>query len=263
MTQASTCSQADFAGALLDPGLPCPAGLVAWNGSDPAARLAVYRNNVISSLIDALADTFPVVQELVGEAFFRAMASVFVRQSPPRSRVLAYYGETFPGFIEDFEPARSVSYLADMARLESARIRAYHAADAEPVATETVGLALAGGERIGELSLVCHPSVAVVCSEFAVVSLWAAHQGSGDLAAIDPFVGEDAIVLRQGLVVVVVRLPLGAAAFVTALHQGRCLGDAAGIAASAAAGFELSATLALLMGHGALTSIHLPRRHPS
>ena len=263
MTLASACSQSDFAGALLDPGLPCPAGLVAWNGSDPAARLAVYRNNVISSLIDALADTFPVVQELVGEAFFRAMASVFVRQSPPRSGVLAHYGEAFSGFIEQFAPARSVPYLADMARLEMARVRAYHAADAEPVATENVGLAMASGDRIGELSLICHPSVAVVCSAFAVVSLWSAHQGSGDLAAVDPFVGEDAIVLRQDLDVLVVRLPPGAAAFVTALHQGRCLGDAAAIATNAAAGFDLSATLALLMGHGALTSIHLPRRHPS
>lgn len=89
------------------------------NGSDPTARLAVYRNNVVGSLIDALADAFPVAQQLVGVAFFRAMAGVFARQAPPRSRILAHYGEGFAEFIEGFEPARSVPYLADVARLEA------------------------------------------------------------------------------------------------------------------------------------------------
>ena len=65
--------QAAFARALLDPALPPPADVCAWNGSDPAARLAVYRNNVMVSLLGVLADTFPVTRELVGDAFFRAM----------------------------------------------------------------------------------------------------------------------------------------------------------------------------------------------
>ena len=52
-------NQAAFAQALLDPDLPCPSGLCTWNGSDPARRFAVYRNNVVVSLIDALADIVP------------------------------------------------------------------------------------------------------------------------------------------------------------------------------------------------------------
>lgn len=47
-----------FAQALLNPAQSCPPGLTTWNGSDPARRFAVYRNNVIVSLVDALADTF-------------------------------------------------------------------------------------------------------------------------------------------------------------------------------------------------------------
>lgn len=256
-------SQAVFAAALLDPGQPCPPGLVAWNGSDPNARLAVYRNNVVSSLIDALADTFPVCQELVGCEFFRAMAGRFVRQAPPRSRILAHYGDAFPAFVAAFEPARSVPYLADVARLEAARVRAYHAADAPTVASESVSLALASGERIGELRLACHPSVAVIDSRYAVVSLWVAHQGEADLGAVDPDTAEAAIVVRAGLEVLVLRAPAGAAAFVAALLQGRSLADAAAAATDAAAGFDLSATLALLLGHAVLSAIHLPRGHLS
>ena len=171
MTHDSACDQATLTAALLDPGLPCPPGLLAWNGSDPTPRLAVYRNNVIGSLVDALADTFPVVQELVGVEFFRAMAAVFVRQSPPRTRLLVQYGQGLPGFIEAFEPARSLPYLADMARLEFARVQAYHAADAPAATSEAVAQALASGERMGELRLSCHPSVAVIRSPCAVVSL--------------------------------------------------------------------------------------------
>ena len=217
MTAAEATPQADFTAALLDPELACPEGLRAWNGSDPTVRFAVHRNNVISSLQDALSETFPVVQELVGVEFFRAMAAVFVRQSPPRSRILAHYGHGFPGFIERFEPAASVPYLADMARLEMARVRAYHAADAAALASESVSLALASGDRIGQLRLVCHPSVSVVSSRHAVVSLWAAHQDGSDLATIDIDQPEEAIVLRAGLDVLVLRLPPGGAEFVSAL----------------------------------------------
>lgn len=263
MTSQLNISQSSFAAALLDPSLPCPPGLLAWNASDPAVRLAVYRNNVVSSLVDALADTFPVVQELVGEEFFRAMAAVFARQSPPRSRILAHYGDGFAGFIEQFKPARTVPYLADMARLEFARVRAFHATDAEPVAAELVGLALASGERIGELRLVCHPSVHVIQSAYAVVSLWGAHQDGGDITTVVPSDAEAGLVLRDLLETLVLRLPLGAARFVAAIQRGLSLGEAAEAGTQADPSFDLSAILGLLIGHRALTSIHLPGRQTS
>ncbi len=119
-------AHADFAAALLDPDVAAPDGLVAWNGSDPAHRFAVYRNNVTSALSDVLADSFPVTQQLVGEEFFRAMARIFLRGSPPPSPILTAYGEGFPAFVADFAPARTVPFLADVARLEWLRLRALH-----------------------------------------------------------------------------------------------------------------------------------------
>ncbi len=252
--------QAEFSAALLDPDRSCPTGLRAWNGSDPALRLAVHRNNVVGSLIDALADTCPVVRQLVGDEFFRAMAGVFVRRLPPRTRLLAHYGADFPSFIATFEPARSVPHLADVARLEVARVRAYHAADAEPVSADVVGLALTHGERTGELRLACHPSLSAFGSRHAVVSLWAAHQGDGDLHAVDVDCPESVLVVRQGLDVLVLRAPDSAAEFVAAVQRGATLAEAAAAASTAAAPFDLAATLSLLLAHGALTSIYLPQR---
>lgn len=258
-------SQSDFAAALLDPQRAVPAGLRAWNGSDPRARLAVHRNNVVSSLVDALADTFPVVQQLVGQEFFRAMAVLFVRQAPPRSRVLAHYGRDFPSFIAAFEPARGLPYLADVARLEVARVAAYHAADADPVSDEVVSLALASGDRMGELQLVLHPSVATLDSRHAVVTLWAAHQvqDDGDIAPVDVDAPECALVLRHGLDVLVLRATDGAVAFLEAVRSGLGLDEAAARAMAATPEFDLTATLSQLLAHGALTSLHLPPRPSS
>jgi hypothetical protein len=260
MMDTNLGEQALFAQVLLDPDAPCPSGMRAWNDSDPIARLAIHRNSVVSSLIDALADTFPVAQELVGSEFFRAMASIFARQSPPSTRVLAHYGGAFPAFIESFAPAQSVPYLADIARLEMARVRAYHSGDTKPMPRDVVGLALASGERMGELRLVCHPSVSVVTSKFAIYSLWAAHQGEGHLGSVDPDSPESALVVRQGLDVLVVRLQPGAAQFIAAIQSGIALGEAAAIAIGRAETFDLTQILGLLMAHGALTSIHLPQR---
>lgn len=76
-----------------------------------------------------------------------------------------------------------------------------------------MGLALASGERIAELLVTCHPSLTVLRSAYSIVSLWAAHQGAGDLGAVNPDHGEAALVLRQGLDVLVLRLPPGRTEF--------------------------------------------------
>lgn len=240
-------TQSTFAQALLDPDLPCPGGLITCNGSDPTLRFAVYRNNVMVSLIDALADTYPVVQRLVGEAFFRAMAGVFARSNPPRSPVMAYYGRDFAEFVETFPPAASVPYLADVARLEMARVLAYHAADVLPVATSALQEALANPQQLLSLRLVLHPSVHTIASTFSVLTIWAAHQTETHTATVDPDVAQAALVFRNELDVDALGIAPGIEAFVSALQTGQTLLDAADIASQVEAEFELTHALALLL----------------
>ena len=252
--------QQAIAAALLDPERPCPPGMTTWNGSDPARRFAVYRNNVIVALVDALADTFAVTQELVGEPFFRAMAREFAGTNPPTSPLLAFYGDAFPDFIERFPPAAGVPYLADVARLEYLRVRAYHAADRGPVCMEAIGAALGDEADLPELKLAIHPAVGVLDSTAAVVSLWAAHQGIGDLAAVIPVAPETALVLRDGLDVEVMRIPRAVGVFIAALGRGAALGEAVVSAQRVDPGFDATASLALLIQNSAITALYLPRR---
>ncbi|NWE69968.1 putative DNA-binding domain-containing protein [Pseudomonas gingeri] len=247
--------QARFSAALLDPQLPCPPGLCSVNGADPASRFAVYRNNVQGSLINALADSYPVVMQLVGEAFFRAMAGLYLRQCPPRSPILNHYGQDFGDFIQDFAPAASVPYLADVARLERLRINAYHAADATPVSPEQIGHYLADPESLITLRMHLHPALAVLDSAHAVVSLWQTHQGEHRLDQVDPTQGEAALVLRQHWQVEVFRIDSGTLAFIQSLQNDAPLSEAIVRAAEASAGFDPSQALALLIRHSAI--IHL------
>lgn len=240
-------TQTAFAHALLDPDLPCPSGLSTWNGADPATRFAVYRNNVMVSLIDALADTYPVVQRLVGEDFFRAMARVFAQANPPRSAVMAYYGHDFAAFIETFPPAASVPYLADVARLEMARVMAFHAADDEPVHTDALQAALADPEQLLSLRLVLHPSMHVITSTFSVFSIWVAHQAETSMPSVDPDIAQAVLVFRNELDVDTLELAAGGAAFVSALQTGQTLLDASGAASRDDAEFDFVNTLALLL----------------
>lgn len=245
-----------FAEALLDPEQACPPGLITWNASDPARRFAVYRNNVIVSLVDALADTFAVTQDLVGEAFFRAMARVFAYTNPPTSRLLVFYGETFPAFIERFPPAASLPYLADVARLEFLRVRAYHAADVAPVRSEDIVAVLADEDKLPDLGLALHPSLAVLDSAAAVVSLWAVHQGVGDLATLVPDVPETALVVRDGLDVEVMKIPRATGVFIKAVKRGATLGDAMALAQRSDPDFDATLPLALLIQKSAITALY-------
>lgn len=253
-------SQSRFAAALLDPDQACPDGLTAWNGSDPAQRFRVYRNNVIVSLIDALADSFAVTRELVGEEFFRAMARRYAYAHPPQSPLLAFYGADFPAFIAAFPPAAGLPYLTDVARLEQLRVAAYHAADVAAVDSAAIGAALADESAVPGLSLGLHPSVAVLASSFAVVSLWAAHQGVLELSTVAPQVAETALVLRHGLEVEVIPVSPAAGTFVAALGAGSTLGEAAARAMALAADFDLVGILGLLLQKSAITAVHPSRR---
>lgn len=247
-------AQAEFAAVLLAPTFDCPPGLKAWNGSDPARRFGVYRNNVIVSLVDALADSFPVVQALVGEAFFRAMAAEFVRHHPPRLPVLAWYGDGFADFIAGFPPAAGLAYLADMARLEWLRVEAWHAADAGPLPMETLASLLADEARLPGVRFVLHPALRAMSSVHPVVSLWAAHQqddAAAALAAIDMGQGEAVLLVRPGEGVEILLVDAATVDFVHRLQKGETLGEAA----AAVPALDLPAALALLIRHGSLVGI--------
>lgn len=237
--------QDEFADALLSAATPVPSSLKGASVRRADRRFAVYRNNVAVSLIEALGARFPVVKRLVGDEFFRAMAHAFVVREPPFSPLLIHYGETFPAFIEAFDAAKPLPYLADVARLEYARGRAYHAADVDSLPRAAFASLPAG--HIGEARVSLHPSVSIVASSFPVLSIWEVNQDQA-VRAVPHWGAEAAVVARPFLEVETRRLLPGCDAFMLALQSGSTIAEAVERATATTSDFSASDGLAMLIG---------------
>lgn len=240
-----------FAAALRD-----PAALPPGIAPGQRRRLDIHRNTVVQGMVEALRASFPAVERLVGGAFFAAMARAAIAADPPSSPLLFRYGGGFADFVESFPPAAGVPYLADVARLEWARLQAYHAADAAPLAL--ADLAALPAEAMAGARLRLHPSFGLLRSRWPVFALWAASTGAGEPGAVDLARAEDVAVLRPHLAVETRLLADGAAPFLAALAAGETLGDAAGIAAEEDGDFDLGAHIAGLFEIGAVAGITAP-----
>lgn len=243
-----TVSQTAFRHGLLDPSLPAPNGLVNPDGAPAKKRFDVYRNNFAVSLSDALESAFPVIRKLVGDNFFRAMSGVYLRQHPPTSPLMMFYGNAMPAFLAQFEPAQSLPYLPDMARLELAMRHAYHAADQDPIAPDA--LAQIPPDGLTDLRMAFAPAVRVIRSDHPIHSTYLANTTSGAPAAKKG--SETTLITRPAFDPTPHLITPETATFFTALSEGQTLGDAAN---AAGAELDLGASLGLLLGQNAITSL--------
>jgi hypothetical protein len=238
-------TQSDFTKSLLDRTVPLPADIRGASRRRADRRFAVYRNNVASGLANALATRFPVVKRLVGDEFFRAMAHVYATAELPRSPIMLYYGETFPAFIDDFEPARPVPYLGDIARVEMARGRAYHAADATPLDPDA--FAALSPDQLAETRVRLHPSLSIITSLHPIYSIWHMNQDPVRFTPVSPLAKEAVLVARPRLKVRTQRITHGDAAFIRALAAGGTLADTVVAAQDAVPAFDAAESIAVLI----------------
>jgi hypothetical protein len=181
---------------------------------------------------------------------------MYVMATPPRSPVMLAYGDSFPSFLRRIGQGSAVEYLADIAELESARTRAYHAEDATPVGLdEFMRLPM---HWLAELRLRLHPSVTLLTSRFPVVSIWESNLYAND-NAFEQWRPESALIARPDLDVEVHRLSAGAYEFFTALQQERTVGDASASAMAKDPRFDLTACLSTLIASRIVVGFELSR----
>lgn len=219
-----------------------------WSAALPHPRLRVYRNNVSSALVNALRVRFPVTEQLTGAAFFAVMAAAFAGKNRPSSPVLIAYGAEFPEFIRQFPPAAGVSYLGDLAQLESLWWRAYHAADAPPLDPRT--LSAVAPEQFGSLVFRPHPSFGLLRSLHPVGSIWSAHHGGAPMAVAVTRPGECVAVVRPAGEVALHILSPVSTAFLEAIARGECLANAVERVQEVHPGFDIGTELNLLLSAG-------------
>ena len=238
--------QRAFAGALLNRGRAMPPNLVGPDGEPSPRRFGIYRNNIVASLTEALESMFPAVCRIVGDEFFRAMARSYFLGSPPSSPILLDYGGSFADFIAGFEPAATLPYLADIARIERAWSEAYHAAEAVPLVASVFGTI--PGDRLTDISLSLHPSLRIVRSSFPALTIWRMNVGDGVPGPVDFSVSEDTLIIRPRAEVEARSMPPGGAEFLAALSAGNSIGAATRMALEAQPSFNLETNLVGLFG---------------
>ncbi len=191
-------------------------------------RIGIYRNTTINTLVKALRLAYPAVHRLVGGKFFEGAVQIFLARDWPSSALLDEFGSGLGSFLDSFEAAAPLVYLADVARLEWAVHQALHAADAATL--DPSRLAAVPQAQVDGLRLFPHPSLAFVPVQWPADEIWRAVIEEDDAALGAVAVEQEKrwlIVQRSDRAGVHVQSLCEAHwRFASALCAGACLGEA-------------------------------------
>jgi hypothetical protein len=142
------------------------------------ARLGIYRHAYTARLIEALAETYPMLQRLLGEEQFEHLCTRFIDAHPSRHRSIRWYGRELAGFLALTRPFEEQPMLAELARLEWTLSEVFDAADAGTI--DRAALASVEPARWAELGFRFHPSLRRLDLECNSVSVWQALEEGTD-----------------------------------------------------------------------------------
>jgi hypothetical protein len=136
-------------------------------------RLGIYYNNTLLGLTDILIATYPILQKIVGESFFRTIARFYIETNSQNTGNRHAYGVGLASFLRSYEPAASWPYLPDIAAIEWAYFQASIANDAP--ALDFSELTDLISEHPGFIVLL-HPGVHYIELNFNALEIWQEHQ---------------------------------------------------------------------------------------
>lgn len=247
-----------FAPALLDPDLEVPGGMIDPDGEPAPKRFSVYRNNVVSSLIEAMAETYPSLKKILGEENFATLSRIFISKHPPTSPMMQTYGDLFPDFIEQFEPLAHSPFLVDVALLEKKWIEAYHAADASGL--EGAELGAIPPETLMETRFIPHPAASITQSDYSLYDMFSLrhHGEDADPASVShdkAKSGQAVLVTRPHLSVNVVQLDQAIGEFLNLILSGKTLGQSVEAALQLDGEFDAATAISLMLSSAAVCGI--------
>lgn len=224
---------------------------------DGAAGVDAYRQSVMGNLTAALASTYPVVERIVGQPFFRAAARRYALTWPSRSGDLNEYGDGFADFLSAYPHAAALPYLPDVARLEWCVQTVYYAASA--VNSDFGGLAGVEPARYADLRFEPMPAHARLDSPWPLARIWEVNRfEAGEDMAVDFSAGCHCLVWRRDGRVRVDSLDAGEAALFDSLAGGNALDEALQAALAAEPRFDLALALRKLLARGVFSEISCP-----
>jgi hypothetical protein len=230
---------------------------VADGSPSASARLGIYRNNLREGFIKTLSVEFPVIEKLVGEAFFRQTALEYLLGHPSRRGDLTHVGAEFPQFLRARFGTGDYAYLPDVAELEWALEMVAVAPDRSSGCA--AGLATIAPEHYQDLVFEPNPAARLVESRFPIVQIWQSNQPGAQSETIDLEQGGDRILARRrGAELEFVHLSAADFSFARMLARRTPLGLATDASLAIDPSFDLPASLRSLTLAGAFARAYLP-----
>lgn len=152
--------------------------LVEHGSMTAEQRLLVYRHNVSGGYISALASTFVVCEQILGEQCFASFARDYAWNREEQSNDLNELGNGFPAYIEkqmvQREGFEDYAYLADMARLELLIEKSVQASDSD---TENIiGANVLENNDPSEVFPVVNKSLNLLSTDYPILTMWKHHK---------------------------------------------------------------------------------------
>lgn len=235
--------QSAFAAALFTSHRGDLQDLIDGSSEHAAAGIAVYRRNVRNNLVEALRAVYPVIERLVGEAFFGHVAGQYVCDTPSASGDIHRYGASFVQCLATHPATAHLPYLGDTAQLEWLVHEIFHAADAPGF--DPAMLATILPEKFARLTFRLHPACRLLASPYPVDRIWHANQpGADDREPLSLAMGAvRLLVARRGQDIALEPLAPGEYAMLSQLGDRTPLGAALEAALRLDPGFDLAGVL--------------------
>lgn len=250
--------QRSFAAALHEGAEAALLPLLRAGSLDGCERIGVYRHQLRQGFCRALALEFPVIERLVGSAYFARLAADFQRSHPSRTGDLHHIGAPFAAFLAARLGGGAYDYLAHVARLEWAVQECLRAPDAGPFDPRALrGLP---ARCYAQLRFALHPACRVLNSPYPIVAIWRANHRAAEPVEIIALNDGPARVLVQRSAGGIELHEFGAAEFalLEKIAQDCCLGAALEAAQQVEMNFDPGPLLRSAVGWGALSSARVP-----
>ncbi len=233
-----------------------PLALLRTTRGAPSIGFDVYRNNATSNYLEALRDTYPAIEQVVGEGFFAHLAARYACDIPSVSGTLDDFGAGFAAFIADFPGLESLDYVPDLARLEWALHRVFHAADRASL--DPAALSSFDADALERARLTLNPAAWLIESPYPILAIWnLAHAAGQHAEGVDLQQGADQLlVLRAAdLQPRIHRLDDATFRLLARLDSGASIGDALLDALSVDARFDFGDALRVHLELGTFAGI--------
>jgi len=145
--------------------------LLESNTMTAKERLAIYRDMFQTRVIDSLIDDYPLTHQILEEEVFSSLCLSYIQRNPSRTYTLEKIGDNFAGFVaEQHSLLNSFPFVADLAQLEFALVKAFHADEPEVLTSNDMDPTAVDSWLMAKLSPV--PSASLLCFAYDVNGLY-------------------------------------------------------------------------------------------